>query len=50
MAEPPSEAAESVRASCTAGLASVPLVAVPPAAAALAAVLPVRGTPLDARG
>ncbi|AXL92817.1 hypothetical protein C4J65_34440 [Streptomyces sp. CB09001] len=50
VAELSAQVADSVRASCTAGLAPVLLVAAPLAAAALAAVLLVRETPLDARG
>ncbi|MFK4540499.1 MFS family permease [Streptomyces tendae] len=49
VAELPAQVADSVRASYTAGLASVFLVAVPLAAAALAAVLLLRETRLDAR-
>ncbi|CAL9674328.1 MFS transporter [Streptomyces sp. enrichment culture] len=50
VAELPAQVADSVRAAYTAGLASVFLVAVPLAVAALAAVLLLRETPLDTRG
>ncbi len=50
VAELPAQLADSVRTSYTAGLASVFLVAVPLAAAALAAVTLIRETPLDTRG
>ncbi|MYS50083.1 MFS transporter, partial [Streptomyces sp. SID6013] len=50
VAELPAQVADSVRASYSAGLASVFLVAVPLAGAALAAVLLLRETPLDTRG
>ncbi|MBZ6202735.1 MFS transporter [Streptomyces olivaceus] len=49
VAELPAQLADSVRTSYTAGLASVFLVAVPLAAAALAAVTLTRETPLDTR-